>query len=339
MDSEKDHHMRALLEAGRPVTDEGPFYHHAFWEAYKGSVKGKLGGGLLGVVMGAITGGLAVTGVAAAGATIAAPLLIVGGFAAAGLAYGVHEFSSVGKLAGAVAATEKTAEKRMKAYEDSKFNEIKEEIGELKAMVKGEPAPPKTAAEATALLQATQDDYRTDHFQGSKVDGIEKIAFWKVALVGLTVGVVAGFVLAYGGTAEHVLHGLGAADTEIGKAVVKFFGHEVGTYIASMTAMGAIGASFGINRDIFRQIFDQTDLWFRGFVSHGHAQSTLLEKNTGNPVYIEGDHKDKSPPAPEIVAYPSPIQYPESTTYHRDKVLAAAREALVSMDHTKMSPH
>ncbi len=329
MDSEKNTHMRELLEAGRPVTDEGPFYHHAWWESYKGGVKGKLGGGFLGAGIGSVTG-LAAAGITAVvAANLAVPVaigattvgLITAGFAAAGMMYGVHEFSEVGRVAGAVAATEKTAEKRMKAYEDSKFAEIKEEISELKALVKGEPLPEKTAEAAAAVLKEHQDDYRTNHFQGSMVEGIERFVFWKVALVGLIIGVAAGAILASGGGATHILEGLGTAEGGLGM---------VGNYIASMTAMGAIGASFGINRDIFRQIFDQTDLWFRGFVSHDHAKSVLLDPSSKT--------KDIEIPK-ETVMYEHSIPYPESTTYHRDKVMNAAREALLKMDHTKMSPN
>ena len=56
MDSEKYNDMVKLLREGRQVTDEGPYYHHSWWESYKGSVKGKLGGALLGSVIGVMAG-------------------------------------------------------------------------------------------------------------------------------------------------------------------------------------------------------------------------------------------------------------------------------------------
>ena len=42
-------------------------------------------------------------------------------------------------------------------------------------------------------------------------------------------------------------------------------------------------------------------------------------------------------PITTIVRAPQTL-YAESETYHRDRVVAAARQALLSMDHTKMSP-
>lgn len=354
MDSEKHTHMRELLEAGRPVTDEGPFHHHAWWESYKGGVKGKLGGGLIGAGMGILTGGIAVAGITAATAIFPpAAFAIIAGFGAAGLVYGVHEFGDVGKVAGAVAASQKVAEKRLKEFEDSRFDEIKEEISELKALVKGEPVPEKTAEAKADAIDVAQEEYRISHFQGSKVSGLEKFVFWKVALVGLVVGLAAGAILASGGMGLHLLGGLGSAATAMGATGLAAAANEAAAhsvtsaanYMASMTALGAVGASFGINRDIFRQIFDQTDLWFRGFVSHAHSRKVLMEKGTGNPKYFEEDQKAaeaaaKIPAsAPEIVPYPSQIAYPESNTYHRDRVLAQAKEALVSMDPAQMRPH
>jgi len=330
MDSEKNTHMRELVEAGRPVTDKGPFFHHAKWESYKSGIEGKLGGGMLGAGMGAVTGCLAVAGIALATAALPAmPLLIVGGFSAAGLLYGVHEFGEVGKIAGAVAASDKLQEKRIKPFIEANTQEVLEEIAELKALIKGEKPPEKIAKTELESLKAEQDDYRTDHFQGSKVEGLEKIFFWKVALVGLVAGVIAGAVLGYGGMTEHILHGLGAAEGAFGP---------MAEIAISMTAMGAIGASFGINRDIFRQIFDQTDLWFRGFVSHDHAKSVLLDPSRPKPLESLQE-KAVTEASKESILLNTPIDYPASPTFHRDKLLAAGREALMNMDHTKMSPH
>lgn len=336
MDSEKNAHMRHLLLEGRPVTDEGPYYHHAWWESYKGGVKGKLGGGALGAGIGALTGMAAATaavilapvvvpgaviGVTAAGLTVA-------GFAGAGMLYGVKEFSDTGKIVGGQAAIADAEEKRMKPYIDAKTNELKEEIGEIKAIIKGEPVPEKTAEAKTAALVAAQDDYRTEHFQGTTPE-TDKPIFWKVAMVGLAVGLIAGAVLAGGGYVGEVLHGLGLAGTESGLGVL-------GNYLAGMTAMGAIGASFGINRDIFRKAFDNTDMWFRGFVSHDHSKKVLLDSPALQQAYAEACEKKEE--SRQTVLYQGHIDYPESPTHHQDKY-AAAKQVLKEMDHTKMVPH
>lgn len=317
MDSEKNTHMRELLEAGRPVTDEGPYYHHSWWEAYKGSVKGKLGGGFLGGSIGVVVGTIAVAALSATGLAIP---LTVAGFAAAGMLYGLHEFSDVGKVTGAVAAAHKVGEQRMRAFEEGKFNEIKEEIGELKALVKGEKIPVKTASAVSHATEEQLDHYRTDHFQGSKVQGVEKVLFWKIALVGLVVGVAAGAMLGFAGVTGHLLEALGAGHMAAPEAMV-----------ASMAALGAVGASFGINRDIFRQAFDQTDMWFRGFVSHGHSRKALLGKEPAHTI-------EKTEEKPTLI-FEAPVAYPESGTHHRDRVIASAQRALAEMDHTQMRPH
>jgi len=334
MDSEKNAHMRELLEEGRPVTDEGPYYHHAWWESYKGGVKGKLGGGVLGAGIGAATGLLAAGAAiffAPAGLAIGAGMvgITVAGFAGAGMLYGVHEFADVGKVTGAVASTQKTAERRMKAFEDSKFDEIKEDINELKAIVKGEPVPERTAEARTAALLAEQEDYRTDHFQGNSPETDTPI-FWKVALVGLVIGVMAGAILAGGGFTGEILHALGVGGTSGGLGAAG-----LGEYLVSMASMGAIGASFGINRDIFRQTFDTTDLGFRGFVSHQHSRNVLLGKDKQVEHMVQTAH-DIERTAPAVP--PSPIDYPESGTYHQDKY-AAAKQALQSMDIASLRPH
>lgn len=331
MDSEKNAHMRELLLEGRPVTDEGPYYHHAWWEAYKGGVKGKLGGGVLGAGIGAATGMAAATAAvllapAAIGATAIG--LTIAGFAGAGMLYGVGEFSKVGQVTGAVASTQKTAERRMKAYEDSKFDEIKEDISELKAIVKGEPVPEKSAEAKTAALVAEQEDYRTEHFQGNTPE-TAKLIFWKVAVVGLAIGLVAGAILAGGGYVGEILHGLGLAGTESSLGML-------GEYLAGMTAMGAIGASFGINRDIFRQAFDKTDIWFRGFVSHDHSKKVLLDTPALQQAHEQACENKQE--ARQTVVYDGHINYPESETHYRDKY-AAAKQMLKDMDHTKMLPN
>jgi ABC-type multidrug transport system fused ATPase/permease subunit len=353
MDSEKNTHMRELLEAGRPVTDEGPFYHHAFWESYKGSVKGQLGGGLLGAGIGVATGLVAAGIVTTAAVTfpaLAIPAMTltgvgvtVAGFSAAGMLYGVHKFEDVGKIAGAQAATAKIAEKRLKPYIDAKVDEVKEEISELKSIVKGEPVVEKSAAAKTAALEAEQEDYRTEHFQGQKVPDANKYVFWKIAAVGLAIGLIAGALLASGGIAGEVLNALGFAGGELGMGAAAGHGAArgavtVGEYIASMTAMGAIGASFGVNRDIFRQIFDKTDMWFRGFVSHEHSKDVLLGKGQTIENMPETAKEIEMAPARQTVVYTGQPYYPESTTHFQDKYLAG-KEILASMDHTKMSPH
>ena len=138
----------------------------------------------------------------------------------------------------------------------------------------------------------------------------------------------AGVMLTYGGLTSEILESLGfAGEKTVGLA---------GEYFASVTALGAVGASFGINRDIFRQIFDQTDLWFRGFVSHGHSQKVLLDSPA--PSIAQEPSVEKAPNA-QPIAYEGHVKYPESNTHFRDQQIARARDAMMKMDHTQMVPN
>src|SRR5690349_14446719 len=109
MDSEKYLKLEKAIEDGKSPNDEGPFFHHSWWEAYKGSIKGKLGGIVVGAVMGMLVGGLAAGAIAlglfgALGAGAAGSAFM--GLTAAGILYGMYEFSEIGKIVGSQAATQ-----------------------------------------------------------------------------------------------------------------------------------------------------------------------------------------------------------------------------------------
>jgi hypothetical protein len=322
MDTEEDLKLKAALSQGTPETDEGPYYHDSWWESYKGSVKGKLGGVIIGAIIGAVVGGAAVAIIALL-SPISIPVgaAMVAGFAAAGVMYGEHEFSEIGKITGAVAAAHETSEQRMKTFENGKFSELKNEIGELKAMISGK----ATAADGTSMQaspkRAAPSDYRTTHCDDHCEVENRKWVYWKVAAMGLLVGAAAGSILAFGALATPAIAAMSAAGTITG----------VGVYTASVVSMGLFGASFGINRDIFRHVFDKTDLWFKG----------VFERKNGGHVADVKLHHDAAAKAPsEVTTLVSDnfVAYPSSDTYHRDRVLAAAEKALLSFDHTRATP-
>jgi len=244
--------------------------------------------------------------------------------AAAGMAYGSHEFSDVGKVTGAVAAAHEKSEERMKSYEDGKFSEIKRDIGDIKRMLGGKASTPEASPDNAQKIQK-DEEYRSQH---SGQRGPQKLVFWHIALIGLAIGLAAGALLVATGGAAHILASVGVAS---GVVIPK-----ASLTAASMTIMGLIGASFGINRDAFRQIFDKTDLLFKGIIANYKERQTAraqeIDISTGKTTEF------KEPPVNTIMydAYPD---YPQSETYHRDKVLASAKQALLSMDHTKSVPH
>ncbi len=346
MDTEKYLELQKKMDQGMSPNDEGPYYHHAWWESYKGSVKGKFGGLVIGAVIGGVIGGviagIATLATAGTAATIGLPLAaaIVGGFASAGALFGVHEFGDIGKVTGAVAAAQEEAEVRIKLYEEGRFNELKQDIAEIKAIIKGDAKGAASAAQQSAgfnTLSREMEDkpYRTTHYAQLEPDKKNRVAFWKVSLVGLVAGVAAGALFAYTGAAEHILGKLVAEGGVLN-------GLGIGT--ASMATFGALGASFGLNRDLFRRIFDKTDMWFKGVVSKEAAQAVeAQQKAAGQAIGEElengkngNGHGKTAKPTP---SYESMIDYPESSTYHRDRVAAAAEKALLSFDHTRATPH
>jgi|GEM_PF-4389210 len=334
MDTEEDIKIKQGIQKGHPETDEGPYYHESWWESYKGSVKGKLGGAVIGAAVGAAIG-IAAAGVLAAltigGLTFAAGAAIAGGFAAAGMLYGGHEFSEIGKVTGAVAAAHEKSEHRQNA----RFSKLEKGLAELKAML-GKKTPANEASDTSRQDDKTEAkpetghsrDYRTQHCDDHCPPKGRKWVFWKIAAIGLAIGLAAGALLAFGGLAGHVLHALGAVAPE----AIAHAG--IGTYAASMTTMGLFGASFGINRDIFRQVFDNTDLWFRGMFSRSKERGKEVDS-----AHAAAKPVEKADHAITTIVYDTYADYPQSDTYHRDKVLSSAKQALLSMDHTKAVPH
>jgi hypothetical protein len=329
MDSEENNKIQEAMKSGYTQTDEGPYYHKSWWESYKGGVKGKLGGVVIGAILGALVGVVA-AGVAAlalpAGLTFAAGAAIAGGFSAGGMMYGAHEFSEVGKVTGAVAAAHEKSEERMKSFENGKFAEIKKEISELKSLITGKETPESLAAAIPAKTEAdAHGNYVTKHMDDDVSSRETKPIFWNIAAIGGAIGLAAGALLAFGGVSEHLLGGLGFAGEEMSHA---------GVYAASMTSIGLFGASFGINRDIFRKIFDKTDLIFKGIIGDGPEPAKAASVAKAPVKQVENPE-----PAITTVVYEGYADYPQSDTHHRDKVLAQAKQALLSMDHTKAIPH
>jgi hypothetical protein len=330
MDSEKALKLEHKLETGESPTDEGPFYHHSWWESYKGSIKGKVGGIVIGAVMGAIVGAAVAMGMAFTGFASAAGLAFAG-LTGAGILYGVVEFGEIGKIVGAQAATQEQAEVR----QTIRFAILEKKLDALASAIKEKSPAAKKAIEDvdTSREQDALDSYRKTHY--AHLNGSTKgPIFWKIALIGLAVGVAGGAVLAIGGAGSIAA---GVLEHTIGVGVIEAIGH-TGIMAASMTVMGLFGASFGINRDIFRKIFDTTDLWTKGILSSKRTRERQQEAG----MELEKESAKKHSSVPEVATI-APVEdyvnYPTSSTHHRDRVLAAAEKALLSMDHTRATPH
>jgi hypothetical protein len=330
MDTEKHYELQKQIKNGGPPSDEGPYYHKAWWESYKGSVKGKLLGLTLGVLGGALVGAVVVAaasllpGLAALGA--AGALMTVGAFAATGMMYGMHEFSEIGKGVGNTATQFNLLEQREKTLMKAQTAELKEEIGKLKAELKGESYTPKEENIAAMAAAKEQDEnYRKAHYAKINPPKINTFAFWKVALIGLAVGAAAGALIGATGLAAVALHGI----IELTPAVAT---------AGSALVFGAMGATFGLNRDFARKIADMTDLLFKGIVGGKSADAVRTHQQDIGKM-LEEKYLGNKPQIATAVMPDYGIEYPISETHHRDKVLPAAQRALLGFDHTRATPH
>lgn len=293
MDSEENHKIKQAVSQGKPETDQGPYYHHAWWESYKGGVKGLLGGLLIGAGVGAIAG------LGAGGLLVMLQLVesaavipaIVGAFAAGGALVGGHEFSQVGMIAGSDAASQEKSEERSKHELHKAVGELKAELAELKALVQGKPESQAKAIKSSAQAAIPKDEEprRTTHCdEHCPPEGKTKLVFWKVAGIGAAIGAATGALLLAGGNAAHLFDFLGHATAEaVG-----------GSYLAATATGAAAGASFGINRDVFRRVFDITDHWFCGILvpgkedhQHGKAHEIAPPQKAAMPQFDNANFK------------------------------------------------
>ena len=326
MDSEEHHEITEAQRKGLPETDEGPYYHKTWWEGYKGGVKGLLGGLLLGACVGSVIG-MGAAGIMLSMELVSTGLVgsVVAAFAAGGMLLGAEEFSTVGIVSGASAAGHEEAEIRSKKELTRAVGELKAELAELKALVPGKSPSEagKAKEDAKALIPPPDEFKRTTHVDYNHKPEKFKPIFWKVAGIGAVIGGTAGTLLAFGGVPKELLE---LAGTE---AAQQLSGSWTGTLAATSTVGALAGASFGINRDIFRKVFDITDHWFRGILIPGKedvSPAPAIEQARAAEIQVQ------STPAVVVEEKPKP------ETYFRDKI-ATAQRALAEMDHSQAIRH
>ncbi len=339
MDSEEASEIRELRSQGKPETTEGPYYHKAWWEAYKGGVKGTLGGIIIGGTVGAMIGGATLTLLAIGGFEIGGAIaLTLAASAAFGMYKGATKFENVGVAAGAVAATQEISEVRMKEYVREQFRQVKNEIRALKGRLTNTNAELLPVDNSPVLKP---EDFRTNHCDEHCNTKTRSYIYPTVMAIGAVVGAVAGAVFGVSGMGAEVL---GEVLGHVGIA-------EASVPLALTVTGAAIGASFGISRDWFRAVFDVTDCWFMGVVSKSEPERAPSKAHTRtyNPI-VPASHHERAAlpeqhsnewaaptqrvlmsPSPDVTLTESPIL---SATQHRDKLASAAKQALLGMDHT-----
>ena len=376
MDSEYHDHIEHLLANGRSANDSGPFYHHTFWEAYKGSVKGKLGGLLIGGGIGLLVGCVACLLLSpwllAAGSTLSAGA-IIGSVSVAGMLYGTHEFSEVGRVSGAVSAGLNDLEKRNQEFELAKFSDLNKKLDKIENLVEGHSAANEPNFKQPQAIPAANDanyandisaldvtrerqaNYRTTHHKDDALKD-RGLFYHNVALVGAIVGIGVGLLLAggVGGIAgATILSHMGivevAKDTALTTALIT-----PQLLATSAIVFGVIGASFGISRDLFRMVFDKTDLIFKGIVDSDKGKNTkrakapeLEQQINVAPVPVIEQAKVRTLIYPDVPESNDDNPNKKSASFWQEKnpskhdagFIAAASNALFQLDHTQATRH
>ncbi len=295
---------------------------HAFWESYKGGIKGKIGGFVLGALVGATLGIPAATLLSTAGVSISFGSIVLG-FTCAGMLYGAHEFDQVGKISGGVAAGLQTTEGRLKKYLGKELGEIKDDIEKIKSKV--------GVTETSAPTQDEQETFRSKHLL-ERHKG--KSFYPKLAIIGLVVGLAVGGLLA---STHFAYEALSVMGMEVAKM-------SSGTITAvTMSAMGVLGASFGINRDYFRAVFDKTDSWFKKISKPSKSQEAVVEQDleVATPLMENNKTQTRNSGGTDVT---TAVLYsdngPEkSGTYFRDQVTASRTAMLLGFDPSGSRPH
>ncbi len=220
--------------------------------AYKGHVRGMLTGAFLGTALGGVFGAItygALTGLAAIsafGITVASlpalPVMMMG-FMACGIFMGVKGFGSVGSAAGAMSYN--LAEKHARSLVKSKI------------ISKGH-------GKENELDEPSFEGRYGHHFEVPPDRDAGTFYHWKTGAIGTGIGAGLGGIVAGAGSLAPAAFGellLAAGHAAPLLAPV------LTTAAFPLVAVGAFalfGATFGINRSIFRSVFNLTDGWVKG---------------------------------------------------------------------------
>jgi hypothetical protein len=222
--------------------------------AYKGHVRGILTGAFLGTALGGVFGAItygALSGLAAIGAfglsAVALPALpiMMMGFMACGVFMGVKGFGSVGSAAGAMSYN--LAEKHARSLVKSTLIS-------------------KGPGKENELDEPSFEGRYGHHFEVPPDRDASTPYHWKTGAIGAGIGASLGGIIAGAGSLAPVAFG----------ELLLTAGHAVPALAAILTpaalplvAVGAFavfGATFGINRSLFRSVFNLTDGWVKGSV-------------------------------------------------------------------------
>lgn len=249
----KEHTVIAGSSGASP--GESPYLNRITWASYKGLSRGQLGGLVLGGMI-----GLGVGLAAAAGAAAVLPLLgmeavgmgamgaVVAGFTAIGAKYYYDIFKQVGATSGAIAAGMEINEERSQVM-NIKLDTI------LNVLAKDGKI---TSEEIKIIEDDIESVYRQGNTNFEKKFNDKPAYFWQVGAVGALAGVAV--IAALGGAAY--LHQLIEYGAEAASQMLSHVDPGLGAVALGGGALA--GASYGINRNYYRSVFNVTNALFEG---------------------------------------------------------------------------
>jgi len=188
-----------------------------------------------------------------------------------------------------------------------------------------------------------ESDFRSTHQTSDDPSDDHKLFYPNVGMIGALVGAAVATVAVMAGVGEHF-----AIADALGPNAAALSSYIPAATIATGTALGA---SFGVSRDIFRKIFDVTDCWFMG-VTDGKCTNAQIAQAKGKefeplaPPHAADPAYAHAPTALHAHNTPSPeitnvfIAEPQKTTYLQDKPSPeVAKMAILGMDHTNSRMH
>lgn len=298
MDTEEIKELEHLEHSGKKLTDKGPYFYVTKWGAYKGGRRSEIGGSVIGLATGTLVGVGVAAVVALSAGTVVWPVAgaIIAGCATGGTLFGYHEFGHIGTITGAVSSSLTLEEERTKGFMNAKFRTIEAKLDALSNKLFGKKCEDIDEGVKAAqrdekrVIHDLENNYSTRHTPEvcEAETGTTQWYFPQVGAVGAVIGLAIGALMVASGLSGDLLHHLGHDATH----AIKPLG-----YLGTMAITGMFGASFGINRDVFRMVFDMTDPLFEG-----RAPNLALAKcpEPAKDLHVSAPAKAPDTPSPSV---------------------------------------
>ncbi len=253
------------------LPSDSPYYNRLFWASYKGQSRGVWGGILLGCLLGAaggvvLAGALAAIGGVGITAALVAPMVGIGSMV--GMLYGKEVFGLSGAVAGAVAAGMEISEERRHAEEQARGVGVGTgDLAPVNSALGMMSDHTKVSKMASGELPYSGDE--DSFFFGKKHHefGDRPSFFGDVAISGALIGALFGAVMSYvGGGMLGSLEHVDAFSKLVGSGGPLAGISATAAGVAVTGGCSLVGATYGINRHYFRNLFNVSNDLYDGKV-------------------------------------------------------------------------